>query len=327
MTYKKKLDLQLFADGEGDGASNSGDNSVDAEQQALLDLGVPASKIRKKAKIQTPTTTVEPTEQTQVAPDTTPAEEATEDTTETTPKRLTWDEIKADPEYNKEIQATVQARLRKSKAAEEALAKVTPALELLARKYGLDASKIDYEALNKAVSDDDDYYEDKALALGVTPETAKKLDQQERDAARQKAAEERSLEEQRIADHLSKLEAQGEELKKTFPTFDLRVELQNPTFARLTAPSIGLSVEDAYHAVHRKEIQAAASQVIAQKTAEKLTASIMAGQRRPAENGISTQAPSATNFDWRTASKEQRKAVKDQIRAAAARGEKVYPQG
>ena len=78
------------------------------------------------------------------------------------PKRLTWDEIMADPEYNEQAQKMMQKRLAKSKKAEQALKDLTPALELMARKYGIDAediSKLDVQALNKAVTEDKAYYE------------------------------------------------------------------------------------------------------------------------------------------------------------------------
>ena len=94
----------------------------------------------------------------------------------------------------------------------------------------------------------------------------------------------------------------------------------------MTAPGTGLmSVEDAYRAVHRKEIEAAQSQVIAQRTAQKISNAIQAGSRRPDENGTSGQSASVTTFDYSKASKAQRDALKQQIRAAAARGEKLYP--
>ena len=114
-------------------------------------------------------------------------------------------------------------------------------------------------------------------------------------------------------------------MKAAFPGFDLRRELQNPVFARMTSPNVGISVEDAYYAVHRREIQTAAMQVTAQKTAQKISNAIQAGQRRPAENGTSGQAASVTTFDYSKASRTQREALKQRIRAAAARGEKLYP--
>jgi len=51
--------------------------------------------------------------------------------------------------------------------------------------------------------------------------------------------------------HIEGLRQEGEELKKTFPNFDLQNELQNPVFRRMTAPGSGLTVADAYYAVHR----------------------------------------------------------------------------
>ena len=344
MTHNKWFLLQLFA-GEGAGASGgegggegavSGDNGLAAGDQRLLELGVPEEKLRKRAKRAnaklpegavrtTPKEVQEQKPQEQVAT----AEDPTEDKTETptnTPTRMSWDEIMADPEYNKEMQKTMQARLRSAKNAEETLAKMAPALEVLARKHGQDPANPDYEALASAINDDDAYYEDKALEMGVSLETAKRLDQQERDTARQQREEQRNLEQQRFDNHMRNLEQQGESLKKVFPKFDLRTELQNPVFARMTAPGTGImSVEDAYRAVHRKEIEAAQSQVIAQRTAEKISNSIQAGSRRPDENGTSGQSASVTTFDYSRASKEQREALKREIYAAKARGEKLYP--
>jgi hypothetical protein len=164
-----------------------------------------------------------------------------------------------------------------------------------------------------------------ALEQGVTLETAKRIDQQEREQARKQREEERNLEQQKLRNHFMKLEQQGEALKKVFPNFDLRAELQNPVFARMTSPNVGVSVEDAYHAIHRNEIMAAGMQVTAQKTAQQISNAIQAGSRRPYENGISGQSPSVTTFDYSKASKAQREALKQQIRAAAARGEKLYP--
>ena len=114
-------------------------------------------------------------------------------------------------------------------------------------------------------------------------------------------------------------------MKAAFPTFELARELQNPAFARMTSPNVGISVEDAYYAVHRREIQSAAMKATAQKTAEQMANSIRAGQNRPVENGSSAQAPSITSFDYAKASKEQREALKRQIREAAAQGKKLYP--
>ena len=317
-------------EGGGDGAVSGDNNGLAAEDQRLLELGVPEEKLRKRAKrasaklpegaVRTaPKEIAKPQEQVATAEEN-PTEEKTN-----APTRMSWEEIMADPEYNKQMQSVVQSRLKNAKAAEENLAKLTPALELLARRHGLDAANMDYEAIAKAINDDDSYYEDLALEKGVTLETAKRIDQQERDHARQQREEARNLEQQKLHNHFMKLEQQGEALKQVFPNFDLRKELQNPVFARMTSPNVGVSVEDAYHAVHRREIMQAGMQVTAQQTAQKISNAIQAGSRRPDENGTSGQSASVTTFDYSKASKEQREALKREIYAAKARGEKLYP--
>ena len=337
MTNFKWLNLQLFAgegagatggEGSGEGAATGDNVTVDAGQR-LRELGVPEDKIRRRARYaaKAPETQAKTEEEPKAAENTeqdAAAENPTEEKTET-PARMSWDEIMADPEYNKQMQAVVQSRLKSAKGAEEALAKLTPALELLARKHNLDPAKMDYDALTKAISDDDSYYEDKALQMGTSVETAKKIDQQERDTARQQRAEALSLEEQKIRDHFTSLENQALAMQKIVPNFDLQTELKNPAFLRMTSPNVNISVKDAYYAVHHDEMQIAAMQATAKATAQNISNNIQARQRRPDENGILGQAPSATTFNYDKASRDQREAFKKDLRERWARGEKVYP--
>ena len=336
MKFLRKLNLQLFGgegaaggDGGGTGAS-TGDSGAQAaaapipEEQRLRDLGVPEHVLnkranRKGAKKMSGNAQTAATKQTtvqQAAAAQQPMEAQTGK-----PARMTWDEIMADPEYNAEHQKTVQRRLKSAKGAEENLGKLAPAIELLANKYGMDINNMDYAALAQAIGDDDQYYEDKALEMGVSVETAKRIDQQERANARQQAEQQRTLEQKKFQDHIKSLEDQAEKMKQTFPNFDLRKELQDPRFARMTSPSGGLSVEDAYYAIHRAEIMAGGMQVTAKMTAQKMSNAIQSGQRRPAENGTNGRAASVTTFDYRSASKEQRNALKQRIMS----GEKIYP--
>lgn len=333
MTYVNKwLNLQLFAgEGAGDGAgageggngAETGVETADPGRQRLLELGVPESKIRRKASEKVTRQMAsrpepqsqEPREQKEAEP--TQQEGASQ-------AKPTWDDLMKDPDYNKRMQETVQSRLRGAKVAEDAMGKMAPALELLARKYGLDPANVDYEALSKAISDDDSYYEDKAMQMGVSIGQAKQMDQAERDNARQQRQEQLTLEQQRIDNHIRSLQQQGEELKKIYPNFDLRQELQNPAFARMTSPNVNIPVKDAYFAVHADEIQRGSMQVAAQKTAEKLSRAYQSGSMRPRESG-GANAPSVATFDYRRATKEEREAFKQRILQAAARGEKIYP--
>ena len=331
MLKDKWLNLQLFAgegagDGGGEGAAQ-GENSAVAGHQRLLELGVPEDKIRKNRAYKVNTSAPKPAEagqekaQGQKPEQAATADNPTEEKKTDIPSRMSWDEIMADPEYNKQMQATIQARLRSAKGAEETLGKLTPALELLARQQGLDPANIDYDALAQAITNDESFYEDKALEMGVSVETAKKIDQQERETARQQREQERTLEQQKIDSRFNQIFQQSEEMKKVFPNFDLKTEMQNPAFARMMAPDMPFTVEQAYYAVHYKDLQKAAMQVTAQKTAQKISNAIQAGSRRPDENGTSGQAPSVTTFDYRSMSPQQREALKKRIRS----GEKIYP--
>ena len=128
-----------------------------------------------------------------------------------------------------------------------------------------------------------------------------------------------------FAAHFLGLERQAEAMREVFPGFDLRAALDDPAFARMTAPDVGIRVEDAWYALHRDEIQSAAMQVAAQRTAQMISDSIRSGRMRPSENGTRPQGAGVTGFDYRAATPAQRSALKKRIREAASRGEKLYP--
>lgn len=358
-----RYDLQLFggeggagaASGGGEGAAPAGEGDAgvsstvvsapDDGDARLRELGVPEAALRKRAErrakygkanvqpLPAAQKSDKPSEQSaekpdaaaDVKPDAPENNGEQEAKTEAPAKKPSFEELMADPEYNKAMQSVVQSRLKTAKAAEDQLAKLNPAIEVLARRYGLDAANMDYEALAKNIENDDKFYEDKALEMGVSVDTAKRIDQTERAEARRQKEEAQNIEQQKIAQHFRRLQQQGEEMKKVFPGFDLGVELQNPVFFRMTSPNVGLSVEDAYYSVHRKEIQSAANAQIAQKTAEKISNSIRSGNVPPREAGTASVSPSVSTFDYAHASKEQREDLKARIRQASARGEKLYP--
>ena len=322
--------LQLFADGAsgGDGGGEgaaAGETAADAGQQRLKELGVPENKIRKNRayKFGKPTAEAvrkaEPQEkpQQEVAA---PAEQKDSQQEAQSNPRMSWDEIVKDPEYNQELQKLIKARLRESGAYKEAMEDLSPALELLARQYGIDPGTKDYKALAQKITDDNHYYENKALETGDSVETVKKLEQQEIELNRFRRQEAQNLEAQKNIRHIESLERQGEAMKAKFPGFDLRKELQNPVFARITAPDSGLTVEDAYYAVHRAEIQSAQAKVVADQTAKQMANSIRSNAARPDESG-SRQGSSTVSFDYSKASRAQREELKRRIRS----GERILP--
>lgn len=334
---KIKKWLQLFAgEGAGDGgaagaAAESGDTGAADAGRQLEALGVPKDKIRKRAmKAVAQSAQAKPAESADAVKETNRVAAGEKETEPEKPaaaaeKKLSWEEIMADPDYNRQMQSVVQARLKESRAAQDTLQKLSPALEIMAARYGMDPENVDYDALSKSIREDNRFYEQRAAELGVSEETARKIDEMEIWEKKRAAEEQKSIQQQMVQQHIQKLTVQGEALKKTFADFDLREEMQNPAFSRLVSPSVGLSVEDAYYAVHRQEIQKAAVEEAARKAAEKVTASIQAAKARPVENGVSGQAASTSQTDYRSMSREQRENLKKEIRLAAARGEKIYP--
>lgn len=315
--------LQLFAEGDGEG---TGGTAPDAGEE-LRALGVPEEKIRKRAG-----QTAGRRQQTADAPQPQPEPEAARqeqdaaaEEQKNSPGRMTWEEIMKDPEYNGRMQQVVRDRLRDSRGAQDNLRALEPALELLADRYHLDAGNLDAAALAKAITEDNAFYEQQAEVLGVSPETARRMDQMERFERRQRQQQEEDQRQQAAREHIRGLVQQEAAMRELVPDFDLRRELENPTFARLTAPGVGISVQDAYFAVHRKEMQEQIQRQATQETAQKLAASIQANQGRPRENGTSAQAQSTGQVDYRHMPRQQREELKERIRMAAARGEKVYP--
>lgn len=217
--------------------------------------------------------------------------------------------------YDARVQDTIQKRLKGSKETVDKYNALAPTLEMLSRKYGVDASDID--ALNKAIEEDDAYYEDEALEKGITVEQLKSIKKMERENAELK----RQMQEQSVRENADRIYAkwmhESDALKGVYPGFDLNTELQNPKFVDLLKSNI--DVRTAYEVLHKDEIIPAAMQFTARQVEQKLTNKIMAGGQRPMENGISSQSASVIKSDVSQLSKEDRAEIIRRV----ARGEKI----
>ena len=329
--------LQLFADGTGEGgAADSGvtspaaagqDTGVNASAVAgqtveptqadrLRELGVPESKLKRAKYSQK----AAPQKQQETASQAAAAgtQEVTEEAKDTA-KRLSWDEIMADPEYNGEMQKVVKAAKEKLKTSDEGLEKLAPAIQLIAKKYGVDAG--DYEAISKAVVDDDAYYEERAMELGVTTDVAKQLDKSEKMLRAAEEQQQKFINEQKLMEHIGKLNRQAIELQQKYPDFNLGKELNNPTFARLTAPDLNLPLEDAYELVHREEIKENIRQAALKASIQQVSNAVQSNKNRPNDGVSKSSNASVQTFNYQNATKAQREALKARIRS----GEKIFP--
>ena len=125
------------------------------------------------------------------------------------------------------------------------------------------------------------------------------------------------MEQEQIKQHYGELVRQAEEFAKDRPGFDLREELKNPRFLRMTAPGVGVSVRDAYRAVHHDDL--------VQEAVDQVQKKIRTGQERTRELGADGSTGTLVKADYSRMSRPEREQFKRRIRDAAQRGEKIFP--
>lgn len=297
------LNLQLFGEG-GDGGSvgAQGVNAADAGQTTTMGVKNPLANV--KYGIQDGVQTTDAQGVSRVA--------------EQNDRNAKFEElIKGEYKdlYDARVQDTIQKRLKSSKETIDRYNALSPVMETLARKYGVDAS--DPTALVKAIEDDDSYYEDEALEKGLSVEQLKAIKKMERENADLK----RAMEEQRRQENAERIYAdwidQANKAKATYPSLDLKTELANPQFTSLL--KAGVDVASAYTVVHKDEIIPAAMQYTAQTVQQKLTNKIISGGGRPSESAISSQSSVLVKPDVSMLNKADRAEIIRRV----ANGEKI----
>lgn len=313
---KKIIMLQLFADGGAGGASGGdGGNAAAAGEANPAEQRLPARGKRRENPLANVTYGRQPQA---------PQENAQTDAAEPkeTDNIVTFEELikgryKAD--FEKKVQGIVQDRLKGSYERE---AKLNPIIEQVARRYGMDHKAEDFslDALSDAIAGDTSQYEAEAMEKGLPVETVAQLHKLEMMEQRQREDAERRAQQTQIQRHLENMVRQGEELKQLYPGFNLETELQNPAFLRLTAPGVGVDVRTAYEVVHRDEMRGAEMQFAAQKAAQRVSASVAANAKRPAENGMKGSSAAINKSDPSQLTKADRAEIKRRVQA----GEKIY---
>ena len=172
------------------------------------------------------------------------------------------------------------------------------------------------KSLNKAIQEDDSYYEEEALEKGISVQQLKEIRKMERENAALKA----QMEEAQRQENGKKLYAtwmqQAEEAKQIYPSFNIETEMANPKFVDLLRSNI--DVRTAYEVLHKDEIIPAAMQFTAQAVESKLAKKIASNGARPSENGMRAQSAAVVKSDVSQLSKADRAEIIRRV----ARGEK-----
>ena len=219
--------------------------------------------------------------------------------------------------YDARMQDTIQKRLKGQKETVDKYNALAPTLETLAKKYGVDPA--DIEALNKAIEEDDSFFEEEALNRGLSVEQYKEIRKMERENAQLRAQFQEQDRRDEFIRKVTIAEEQAKVAKQTYPSLDLRHELNNnPDFYDLVM-NRGIDVGNAYLITHKDDIIPAAMQFTAKTVEQKFTNKVIANGARPVENGNSSQSASVVKSDVSQLSRADR----DEIRRRVARGEKI----
>lgn len=216
-------------------------------------------------------------------------------------------------EYDKRVKETLNKRFKANKDNEAELGRYAKLAELLSQKYGT----TDPDELYSTINDDDGFYEQLAYDAGMDVDQYRKMQQlsMENEKYRRERAEQE--EEAEIDALYSEWVDQAEALREVFPNIDLEEECENETFVALLTN--GLTVEQAYKAIHQDEIIESMMAEAAKHAKQETVNNVLAKGTRPAENGLRARAGSDSRIDPSAMTYEQI----DEYIKRAKRGESI----
>lgn len=187
-------------------------------------------------------------------------------------------------QFDSRVKQILERRFKANDELEKFKADSQEILDLMYAKYGVK----DLKSLQKAVQEDDSYFEEAAEAENLTVDQYKyKLKLEKENAAKDKALQE--IERRESANRAyAEWQRQAESLKTRYPNFSLETEAANPQFVRLLQN--GIDVKTAFETIHHDEILSGAMMQTAQAVRKNVTDNIKARGLRPSENGINAQA-------------------------------------
>lgn len=277
---KQLLDLQLFAEG-GDGAGATGVTGQAAAGYNPGVMGQAAAGQNRSAG------SGSPAEQANL-----PAAKGNTQTAQQD-DAAAWQEAKTKykSQYDADVQSILRGRLKDADGNAQKLAALQPMLESMAKQYGLQAA--DHQAIVDRYFDDDSLYEEEAADAGMTVDAVKQMHKLRSERDRAQAQVSQFTQQAQMEQHIRGLVQQSEAFRQKYPAFNLDAAMQDERFVRMTSPNGGLTVEQAYAALHHDEMQAFAMQQAAQQSRIQATQTVQANMSRPRENAARGMAPAA----------------------------------
>ena len=216
--------------------------------------------------------------------------------------------------YTKEFQRHFNDRHKDAKATQERLESYQPIIDTLSSRYGITDG--DMGKLAQAIESDESLWAEAAEEAGMTVEQFRHVKQIEAENARFKAAHQQNIRQQMAQWQVEVWDGQVEEVRKSYPNFNLEDELNNPGFKAMLRA--GASIRNAYEATHLDDIKKSLVASTAQQTTKEVTDNIKAKGMRPTEVGGS-QSGVPLSMDLKNSTKAQR----DEWARRAERGETI----
>ena len=211
------------------------------------------------------------------------------------------------------FQQVFDRRFKQVKGMEAELAAQKPILDKLMSRYGVD----DVAKLDKALTEDTEYWERVAEERGMTVEQYHAVQRLEQENAQLKAIRDRQIGQQQFQQQIDAWYKEADKVKEIYPSFDFKREAQNPEFLNLLRH--GNSVEHAYKVLHFDELTQNAARVAAQTADAQAQARIKSKASRPSENGTSSQSAAIVRNDVSSLTRKERAEIARRVQ----RGEKI----
>lgn len=197
--------------------------------------------------------------------------------------------------YQEDVQGIVDRRLRGNREMKENFDKAMGFINFLGNRYGIQDGNIDN--IQKAVEEDEAYWEDAAAKEGLSTEQYKYMKKLESENAQFREAKENAERLQQRNQMYQKWNDEAKELSKLYKGFNLNEEVKNPDFVKLLGA--GVPMRTIFETLHHDEILSGAMAYTAKQVAKKQIDAIKSGQNRPSEGaaGGSTSFPGVKSIE------------------------------
>lgn len=287
MYEKEYLDLQLFAeggdggDGSGAGGSEGGESAAEIRVGDVLPDGTVvdenlASSMRENADLYSNLAQEMQARAQAPGQDQGNADQQAGDKAQKGPTREEWEAVKKQfaQFYGEDVHATIDKRFKNQADATKQLERQQKVLDIMMKHANVST----FDELEEAVTSDE--LEAEASEKDIPVEVLRQL----KDLEAANAQHNEEMQQAKNREYISGLIQQGQELQKIYPDFDIIRELnENPRFVQLTSPAVGLSVEEAFNAIHGKDVQAQILAYGVQAGKDQTAKAIRANGMRPVE--------------------------------------------